>query len=345
MALSAETRSELLKNVSNFRLDLVKRLVNGSLILKGYEDGKMELHLHAAVRVPNGSETISGSGDGERLVCAVLRQSDALRGLKVADGEVSMFVWIRDRLKGLRPIDSIVRLIPLDYYRMFRINPDQMGHAPLLIWGQPSPEDIFAVINRELGAMLLNAGIEPSQFVDEIVERPSEGLDELADQDAKPERNLGLGWTPGERRHLVRPIARIRIRIGDEGTDHGLNFTIDQGSADFLKSCQVFFCPIKPLISAFQVRHDVHSGHGREKIPEQKTPKRHEIPMPKRSDSLRSLKKAVKARPSTPRHFSLPPLPSNTYSSTVVKHLNSGLPAQRCGTIKEKRPSPDTAQP
>ena len=36
-----------------------------------------------------------------------------------------------------------------------------------------------------------------------------------------------------------------------------------------------------------------------EKEPTQKTPKGHEIPVPKRSDFLRDLKKAAKAKPST----------------------------------------------
>jgi hypothetical protein len=35
--------------------------------------------------------------------------------------------------------------------------------------------------------------------------------------------------------------------------------------------------------------------------PKQKTPKGQEIPIPKRSDVLRDLKKAAKAKPSTPR--------------------------------------------
>jgi hypothetical protein len=77
----------------------------------------------------------------------------------------------------------------------------------------------------------------------------------------------------------------------------------------------------------------------------QKAPKGEEIRIRKRSDFMRNLKKVAKAKPSTPRHLLLPPLPSNTYSSTVVKHLNSGFPAQRDRTIKEKRLSPDTAQP
>jgi hypothetical protein len=79
--------------------------------------------------------------------------------------------------------------------------------------------------------------------------------------------------------------------------------------------------------------------------PKQKTPKREEIPIPKREDVPRDLKKAAKAKPSTSCHLSLLPLSPNTYSSTVVKHLNSGFPAQRGGTIKEERPSADMAQP
>ena len=50
-------------------------------------------------------------------------------------------------------------------------------------------------------------------------------------------------------------------------------------------------------------------------------------------------------QPLNPAPPPLPPLPSNAYSSTVVKHLDSGFPAQWGGTIKEKRPSPDTARP
>jgi hypothetical protein len=57
----------------------------------------------------------------------------------------------------------------------------------------------------------------------------------------------------------------------------------------------------------------------REKIPKQKTPKGEEISMPRRSDFTRNLKKAAKGNLSPSRHLLLPPLPSNTYSITVVK--------------------------
>jgi len=266
MALSAEARSELLKNVSNFRLDLIKRLVSGSLIVKGYEDGKTELHVHAVVRVPTDSKAISGSNGS--LICAVLQRKDSRTGTVLADDEMSMFVWIRDGLKALRPVRSLVRLIPLDYCRMFPINPVEVASAPLLLWGQPSPEDIWAVVDRELSAMLLNAGIEPRQLVDEIVERAPKGLDEFADQDANPGRNLALGCTIAER----RGIAGTRIEV--KGTNHGVDFCIDQRGADFLKIRQVFFCPIKPCISTFQVTHDAYSRHGQGEDPQAEDPER-----------------------------------------------------------------------
>jgi len=47
--------------------------------------------------------------------------------------------------------------------------------------------------------------------------------------------------------------------------------------------------------------------------PKRKTPKRHEIPGPKRGDVLRELKEAVKVRPSTPA----PPTPS----TSLLEHL------------------------
>ena len=47
----------------------------------------------------------------------------------------------------------------------------------------------------------------------------------------------------------------------------------------------------------------------KEKPAKQQTSKAHEIPVPKREEFLRDLKKAVKAKPSTLRHLPLPPLP------------------------------------
>jgi hypothetical protein len=42
-------------------------------------------------------------------------------------------------------------------------------------------------------------------------------------------------------------------------------------------------------------------GMDKNKSPKQRTPKGHEIPVPKRGDVLRDLKKVAKAKPSTPR--------------------------------------------
>jgi hypothetical protein len=70
----------------------------------------------------------------------------------------------------------------------------------------------------------------------------------------------------------------------------------------------------------------------------QKTPKGHEIPIPQREEFLHDPKKAVKASPSTLRHPSLPPLPPNTYSSTVVRTLTVAFPLGATEQSNKKEP-------
>jgi hypothetical protein len=62
----------------------------------------------------------------------------------------------------------------------------------------------------------------------------------------------------------------------------------------------------------------------------QKTSKEHDIPVPKRKEFVRNLKKAAKAKPSTPRRYhaiSLGPLPSFSSPEHLFYHRRQAVPS------------------
>src|SRR5271156_2123112 len=117
--------------------------------------------------------------------------------------EMPVFVRVGGISKTPRPIASHVRLQPLytrDMSGVDAFEKDSLA-APL--------EVLFRVHNRKLGAALLNAGIEPGEFENEIVERASEIVADFANSDGevRPDKSLGRLLS------AYNAVRRIRVEL------------------------------------------------------------------------------------------------------------------------------------
>src|SRR5258708_36465697 len=112
-----EVRLEISKRISNLRFELLKRVYDGRAIVEGYEKGEVECHVHGTQqgRIGNSkrNDRPLDSLWGKEF-CGVFSarcRDGAVMGLH---GEMPMLVWIRDGSEEARPVDSIIRLQPLD---------------------------------------------------------------------------------------------------------------------------------------------------------------------------------------------------------------------------------------
>lgn len=258
-ALSDEARSKFLQNVSNFRMELIKCLDDPDATLKSYKCGDSELHVHAVANMAKDGKAIVASAQ-ELAICGTWRASQDIGARFVpSDDEMSMLVRIRQTFKRSRPTNCIsrVRLKPLKDCRVFRTNPYQvtgmidpaaLRSLPL----GPRPKEILALIDGELSVLLRAAGIKEGKLVNKIIQASSQSLDRLANQDTDTEGNggSGLGVAP---RHWYAGLGCIEV----EGSHHGIAFRFGESVTQDFEIVQVFFCPIQPSLSAFQVGHDV----------------------------------------------------------------------------------------
>jgi len=109
-------------------------------------------------------------------------------------------------------------------------------------------------------------------------------------------------------RNLEKQIRQNLPLIVVRLTNGGLACVIDSPLNERFKLIELFPCPFYSDLGGDEPVHLVHAESFNEasfnmanqkKEPTQKTPKSYEIPIPKRSDFLRNLKKA--AKPSGPR--------------------------------------------
>ena len=255
--LSQEARFELLKNVSNFRMELIKCLDDPDATLESYKRRDSELHVHAVANMGKDGKTIVASAE-DLAVCGTWRASQHVGARFVpSDDEMSMLVRIRQTFQGSRPSDCIsrVRLKSLKDCRVFRrnanqvtgvIDPATLKNLPL----GPRPKDILSLIDGELSVLLRAAGIKEGNLIDKIIQASSHSLDGLASQDADMDGNGGSG--PGEApRHWYARLGRIEA----EGGHHGIAFRFGESVTQDFEIVQVFFCPIQPSLSAFEGGH------------------------------------------------------------------------------------------
>ena len=237
-----EVGSEFSKCVSNFRLKLLERLYDGPSIVKGYEEGDVELHVHSR-RSRNVEGLIEkqslGSSVGENF-CAVYTLSDNDRTVMGSQNQVPVLVWVRYGPKSARPVNSVVGLQLFNDCRMRRANTSQKSLTP-------SVEARLAILNRELCSILVSAGVKEGPFVDEVIQGRAEVPYGFAEQDGQLTRNWAFGsrdleWHAG-------------LRIDLNGSLGNFMLAINEVPSDLFEVRDVFHCPVKPSISAIKRMH------------------------------------------------------------------------------------------
>lgn len=223
-----ELRLEHSKRLSNLRLEFLKRLYDGLPVVERYLQGKVELHVHFLAR--------------DRMLCAryFSRQIEKLEPLSVSPkldlksplvkSEVSMFVGVGDIPQFGRPITSSVRLHSLNSCYMSGIE----AVEPSTIF--PPLEALSLIFNRKLSAINNLPGIEDSKLIDEIIEGGTKVVANLADDDAKIDRNRNVPM-----HDELRFAEMLRVCIPSPAT--GLFLFVPEGFDSCYKIKNVFLCP------------------------------------------------------------------------------------------------------
>jgi len=239
-----ELRLEISKCISNLEFDLLKRVYDGQAILEGYEKREVELHVHVRT-VGHRNRVDKDDADiisGDRRFCGVWTFSGTETSCMAENGQVSVLIWVRNGCELFRPLNSIVRLQPLDICRMCGTDSAEKAFGLT-----PSPEALQRALDRELRALLWGAGIKRGKLVDEIVEGRSEIVDRLADENGKHERDRAINSVEAHWRGL-----RIEASNGP-GT---FVLSIDERHDGLVEVSKMFFCPVYPDISAIKRMHD-----------------------------------------------------------------------------------------
>jgi hypothetical protein len=230
-----ELRLERGKRISNASFDFLKRLYDWhptekrrSLVSIGERcvsgDVNLHIHLHA----------------GERMWCLTF---EAVNPVKIflqsrvdsncdvapAGDDLPMFVHVRNLAEPSRPVAFHVWLKALDCCDMREV--DTFEPTSLCV-----PNEILCrVHDRKLRALLFLAGIEFSEFKNEIIEGTPEVVTNLAHECAEPSTREGL-WGGAD---IYRAMRRVWIEIERNGVSL---FLKDDGYFP-LKFSKVFFCP------------------------------------------------------------------------------------------------------
>lgn len=206
---SLHERIELIKRVGNAQLDYLQRLYDPCPIAERYVNGDLDVHLHFARLAHKG---------GGCIICH--RGSDGNRC-----DETPMLVYIRQKLEGLHPVASIVRLQPLDQCHVFIADAFEIGRPVFL-------KELWAIFNRKLNATVRRAtGINLRELSDEIIETAPQCVSESADDGS----NIG--------KHVVEEIGdlvpSIRVILDNATVTVEISRECDLG----LQLRQVLVCP------------------------------------------------------------------------------------------------------
>lgn len=159
-----------------------------------------------------------------------------------------VLVRIRKSGESFCPIDSVVRLQPLDSCRMRIVDAIQGGLTP-------SPETLWRTLNRELSPLLFGAGIKDREFVDEIIKTCPEVVNDFTDEQGKDEwhRLLGRGKDHSMHNLACPDLLYLEAHQGA----HNRSFSIDVGGIGGFQFRKVFLCSVEPHISAIKRVHNV----------------------------------------------------------------------------------------
>jgi len=138
-----------------------------------------------------------------------------------------MFVSIGEVAEDLRRVAAFVRLQKLNFCDMSIVN----SFEPSL---GPSRELLWAIYNRKLRSLLLEAGIVLGECEDEIIKGAPKVIANLSDQNANPHRHKCIG-----RRSEYESVGRIRVELRDDGI-----FLLPENMSKAMPEIiKVFLCP------------------------------------------------------------------------------------------------------
>jgi hypothetical protein len=136
-----------------------------------------------------------------------------------------------------RPVASFVRLKPLHLCDMIEAEADESEFFALRKF-------LWRVVNRKLRILLGVAGVEERKFVDEVVQRGTQVVANLTNENRDHGiRFWGQRWVPD--------AGTIR-RIGIKANRSGIKIILPEQTDMPLQVRKVFLCPINPLKSAVE---------------------------------------------------------------------------------------------
>ncbi len=253
-----ELRCEIRKYVSNLLMHLLKCLYDGHSIIESYKKGDVELHEHwgckSRVRSSYDDEqTLNPNGCED--ICGVITARALDPMVMLMDDEMPMLVWVGDGSESPRPINSVVRLQPLNACRMRVADASEVGLAPSL-------ESRWLALNRELSSVLRRAGVEDSQLENEVVQSAPEIVDDLTHQDRDLDGDRALRSSNRDWNERVRGMKRLLGKIHLRCVLGDLILSVDEVPDDLFQLRKVFHCPVKPSISSIEgMIHDLKTPH------------------------------------------------------------------------------------
>lgn len=99
-----ELRPERVHRTTDARLQFSKCLYDGRTILKEYLEGKQEVYLHTSRTI------VTDGNNGCTGLCIRFSRTNAQAGAVNPDNQSPVLVLVREKGKGFRPVNSIVRL-------------------------------------------------------------------------------------------------------------------------------------------------------------------------------------------------------------------------------------------
>jgi hypothetical protein len=229
-----ELKAERINYEGDLSLQNLKCFYDGASIAEEYANGHASLHFHVGSVRPYAFEYFSSS----------VRDVGATTAS--CSDEFPVFVWVGDVAKGFRPLDSFVRLVRLDsiYVRVRKVS-----QSPLFIKSCfPIFDEFVFGSDRELCSERIGlSGVFPRQFVDQVIERGTEVMDTIANNQRK------FNWPRGLRREDdIGLIPNIVILDGDVlRLARGVGFNCEQ---EILK---MFIGAFDPFTSAVE-RVSIH---------------------------------------------------------------------------------------
>ena len=231
MDKSLEIRIECIKRFGDLRLKLLQSVYvhDGRSSAELYMDGSLVIHIRGLV--------------GADRFCARFQKMNGVlsRGLRYC--ELPVFVGVGEVSNQLRPVASFIRLQPLDSCDMFIA---QTFKIPTM----PTPEDIFAILDRKLSFLLNRAGIKACELIDQIIECRTQIVNDFSNEDFDDVGNLGEFYFECSD-DISRFIEGLWLAIYNNAICYSLTQTFNQT----IQIRQVFACPSNPLISAIEWVH------------------------------------------------------------------------------------------